>query len=224
MIRNLIGERYKDMTIISYRSYQDVDVQFDSGYIAKNIQYMNFKVGSVKNLFKPEKFEIGYVGGEVLSWEAYYCWASMIQRCYDPKRLKIRPDYLGCSVDEKWHNFQNFQEFYLKKYKNGFQLDKDLILIDNKIYSEDTCSFVPHQINVLIGKKGSRGTREISPNYFSARISIDGKRKHIGVFKTESDAFLAYKKAKEEYIKTMAERYKSVIDERVYITLINLKI
>jgi hypothetical protein len=43
-------------------------------------------------------------------------------------------------------------------------------------------------------------------------------------FKNQIDAFNAYKKVKEEYIKEVAESYKHIIPEKAYYGLINYKV
>lgn len=37
------------MTIIDYRKYEDIDVQFDDGTISRNKSYGSFKKGEIKN-------------------------------------------------------------------------------------------------------------------------------------------------------------------------------
>jgi hypothetical protein len=227
-MRNLIGEKINDMTIVSYRNYQDVDVQFDNGYIAKNVQYMNFKYCNIKNLFKKEVKGVGYLGGTTKNKKAYSCWSSMLQRCYDDKRHINHQTYIGCTVDKEWHNFQKFRVFYEKNYKKGYHLDKDLINIGNKIYSEKNCSFVPREINMLLAYKANDSIlnkigidKDRKNSKFRARTTIGGKRKIIGVFNTEDEAFLAFKKTKQDNIKNIANKYKEIIDIRIYENLIN---
>ena len=48
-----------------------------------------------------------------------------------------------------------------------------------------------------------------------------GKSERLGIFKTELEAFKAYKTAKEAFIKEQANEWKSKIDERAYQALIN---
>ena len=100
----------------------------------------------------------------------YRVWHGMLQRCYDSKSLEKYPSYVGVTVDSRWHCFANFLEDlpkienyeYWLKYDN-FQLDKDIKsskerefktinnVIDyycvGKIYSLDTCMFVPSSVN-----------------------------------------------------------------------------
>jgi len=87
----------------------------------------------------------------------YMAWCDMLRRCYSPDFLSKNPSYKGCSVDERWHNFQHFADWHKLNYSkdglcsNGFryQLDKDLIHYGNKIYSPERCVFVSRSLNTL---------------------------------------------------------------------------
>jgi len=59
---------------------------------------------------------------------------------------------------------------------------------------------------------------------YEANIKINGIKKCIGRFNTIEEAFYAYKKAKENYIKETANKYKDVIDIRVYNALMNYEV
>ena len=52
-------------------------------------------------------------------------------------------------------------------------------------------------------------------------IKNKGKPKHLGYFKTEIEAFNAYKQAKESFVKEQANKWKDQIDERAYNALMN---
>jgi hypothetical protein len=108
----------------------------------------------------------------------------------------------------------------------GRQLDKDILVKWNKHYSEDTCVFVPREINNLfIRRKNDRGNLPIGVSLykgtrFHVQVSRDNGPRHIGYFDNVEDAFAAYKRVKEEYIKYKAEKWKDKIDPRVYAALI----
>ena len=155
----------------------------------------------------------------------------MLQRCYD-KNFQIKAStYIGCSVDPIWHNFQNFAEWCKINYKSNYELDKDLLNKRNKIYSPETCCFIPEQINLLISKSNSRrGEYPIGVSYFKASnkfqsgYSENGKRISLGLFNTPEEAFEKYKIAKEQYIKNIANRYKEIINDNVYLSLMNYQV
>lgn len=80
----------------------------------------------------------------------YTRWHDMLVRCYDDKAQKKRPTYIGCSVCEEWLTFSNFKAWMEKQDWEGKQLDKDLLVKGNKIYSPETCCFIPMQINLFM--------------------------------------------------------------------------
>jgi hypothetical protein len=56
------------------------------------------------------------------------------------------------------------------------------------------------------------------------QINCRSKKIHLGSFNTVEEAFKAYKKAKENQIKELAEQYKEQIAKNIYNTLINFQI
>ena len=97
------------------------------------------------------------VDGEIKSvlCPYYYRWTNMLKRCYGNKGEPLYDCYQGCSVHPDWHSFGNFKAWMEKQDWKGKQLDKDLRVRGNKVYSEDTCCFVDIYLNSLITK--SRG-------------------------------------------------------------------
>lgn len=90
--------------------------------------------------------------------KAYKAWQRMVGRCYDPKVHTRQPTYIGCSVVDEWKTFSNFKKFYDTHYRDGYQLDKDLLVDGNKVYGPEACIFVPQPINLLFVDNGvSRG-------------------------------------------------------------------
>ena len=156
--------------------------------------------------------------------KSYYVWASMIRRCYDENELKKRPSYTGCSVCDEWLLFSNFKQWFDENYVDGYQLDKDIIVSKNKIYSPNTCCFVPKEINSVIKRVGFRRDKYIGTtknyNKYGASISKYGKHISLGYYYNIEDAYSAYKKAKEDYLKELANKYKENISEAVYNALI----
>lgn len=147
--------------------------------------------------------------------KCYIAWSGMLRRCYDNKFHIRLPTYIGCSVDPAWHLFSNFKEFYDANYREGFELDKDLLFPGNKVYSKETCRFVPRRINTLFLDCGaSRGKYPVGVTYgnivigrpYNAQLSTYGKQKNLGYFETEEEAHNAYNVAKKEYSILVANR------------------
>jgi len=83
----------------------------------------------------------------------YRVWGDMISRCYsDEYKRKHKNSYQFVTVCEEWFNFQNFYIWFKDNYINGYQLDKDLLCPINseKIYSPNTCLFLPKKLNVFL--------------------------------------------------------------------------
>lgn len=78
----------------------------------------------------------------------------------------------------------------------------------------------------------SRGEHPIGVSWhsksktFIAQVSKNkGEREYLGLpFNTEIEAFNVYKQAKECFIKSKANKWKSQIDERAYEALMNYKV
>ena len=111
---------------------------------------------------------------------------------------------------------------------SGWHLDKDILQKGNKLYSKETCCFVPAEVNLLLIKSDkARGEWPVGVYFnkrdgkFMARLKINGKVKFLGYFTSPEDAFFAYKLAKEAQIKVVAEKWKDQLDERVYQALLN---
>ena len=54
-----------------------------------------------------------------------------------------RNSRLICSVCEEWKHFSNFKKWFDENYIEGFDIDKDILIKGNKVYSPEACSFVP---------------------------------------------------------------------------------
>jgi len=244
--QNKYGENY---TVIEYFTGMNLTVKFDKT-LNSDIEIIKYKVSTkqIKDgivLNKNSKSlisrstNIGFVGiGKYNCTDnkkCFYLWSSILFRCYDKqeKHIKTLISYDGCSVDEKWHNFQNFAEWFYNNYVEGFELDKDIIKKRNKIYSEETCCFVPHEINMIFLKqKKSRGLYPIGvskiqkklKNKYISQTCNCGKVVYLGSFNSPEEAFNAYKLYKERYIKWMSLVWKSKISEKVFIALNNYTI
>ena len=167
---------------------------------------------------------------------SYHTWGQMLKRCYSKEFLDRQPTYRGCSVCEEWWSFSNFKKWFDENYIEGYCLDKDILFKGNKIYSPETCCFVPNEINVLLCKNDSRRgkmpigvyERKMANGYkYVAYVNNNTKKHfHLGTFDTPEEAFQAYKQAKEAYIKDIATQYynEGKITEKVYNALMNYKV
>jgi len=227
------------MTIIKYRSYQSIDIEFDDNTITKNKSYDSFKSGKVKNYNHPSVYGVGYIGNGKYDIQkhigAYNTWYSMMKRCYSLNYQKDKPSYIDCEVCEEWHNFQNFANWYELNYyeldDEKMHLDKDILVKGNRTYSPDTCIFAPESINGIFKKKDvSRGklpigvNRDLGRNKYRSSIAKWGETIHLYSHDTPEEAFQTYKKEKEKYIGEVANIYKNKIPRKLYDALMNYKV
>jgi len=160
----------------------------------------------------------------------YKLWHGMLERCFSEKCKQNQPTYQDVTCSKDWLSMTKFIEdvSQMKGFGfDGWELDKDIIHKGSKLYSKDSCCFVPTEVNLLLIKCGnSRGEYPIGVNFnkqsgkFKAQLRINGKLKHLGYFTTPEEAFQAYKLAKEAQIKAVAEKWKHLLDERVYLALL----
>ena len=174
------------------------------------------------------------VGGKQL--KEYKLWQDMLLRCTE-KYWKKHPTYTGVACSENFKSYTFFYEwcnqqigFSNRDNKNrSWCLDKDLLVKGNKIYSEDTCVFVPERLNLLLVKGDAvRGEHpigvswdEANSKFMSRYVEYCGKQKNLGRFNTAQEAFQAYKFNKEALIKQVTDDYKASIDPRAYQALLN---
>jgi len=137
----------------------------------------------------------------------YQTWKNMLIRCYCFKYQLINSSYLGCTVSKEWLTFSNFSKWAKSQEWKGKQLDKDILIEGNKVYSVNTCCFVYPHINSLLndalalrGKYLIGAVLSNNNNMFKSQISIFGKTKYLGYFKTEIEAHIAWRKAKAAHI------------------------
>ena len=232
------------MTIIKYNNSKDIIVKFeDTGY-ELNTRMSQFLTGDVRDPLYPSVYGHGYIGvGEYKvsikqkHTPAYNAWYDMLKRCYCKEYSKKHNTYEEAEVCEEWLNFQNFAKWFYDNYyeidnvNQRMELDKDILIKGNKIYSPKTCVFIPKRINTLFVKCNKvRGDLPIGVDDkrnknggYTARcccgsgINDTGiKRVWLGTFKTPEEAFYAYKEVKEKYIKQIADEYKPYIPQKLY--------
>ena len=227
-----------DFKILKYNDRANVEIQFlNTGYEVV-VRLDHIKSGKVKDPYSPSVCGVGISGTKYpitidgVKTKEYMLWVDMLTRCYNDAYQKKQPTYKHCEVSENFKSYEYFYEWCNSQVEfdvKGFDLDKDLLIKGNKVYSENTCIFIPREINTLLVKrKASRGKYLIGVYWdktkkaFKAQVRKNkGKSERLGSFKTELEAFEAYKQAKEYFIKEQASNWKDQIDERAYNALMN---
>ena len=233
---------YRNLYPLNQKQYMAVRNHFNKTgddseeFIIKVMNDIRYKPDNwSKRAMEPVMCGIGYRGleGVDCTAESYLKWYDMINRCYNAKFHERQPQYKGGTVCEEWLNYSNFKVWYDQNKIHGMalDLDKDILFKGNKVYSPETCCFVPHAINTLfLSRKEARGEYPIGVSYekekkkFRACMAFMGKQIKLGTFDTAEAAFARYKEYKEDFIQDMAEQYRDEIPNKVYEAMMNWKI
>lgn len=176
-----------------------------------------------------------YENGKKLMIKEYKLWRAMLTRSYSEYTKNLRPTYRDVTCTPEWLYMTKFIHDvsqlvgYDKSITDGWVLDKDILVKGNKLYSKETCCFVPSEINVCLTTRTLyRGDLPLGvtktyngKELYKARCGYNGKRASLGVFTTPEDAFEAYRVVKKMELKRLADKYKELIADNVYEALIN---
>ena len=169
----------------------------------------------------------------------YVLWREMLRRCYSKSFQQKCPQYKGCYVCDRWHNFTNFYNDIVKmkgyeymSEKRSVNLDKDIIIEGNRVYSPELCRLVPQEINKLItNRKACRGTFPIGVTFSKSKRKyvaslgfMKGEQVKGNVFDSPDDAFLFYKKHKEAHVKRVIMKFKDRLDIDIFEALNNYEV
>ena len=223
-----------EMEIIEYFGVRNITVKFikPKEVIVRNITYQNFCNGQVNNPYFPSVYGVGYygeckkMGKKTKEYKKMYkVWQSMLCRAYDEKFYSKEVTYTDVEVCEEWHNFQNFKKWYVENYyeleNEKVELDKDFKKKGNKIYSPDTCLFLPKKINRFLVKPSK--DKELPTGVyrkngkFYTRLFKENKTKG---FDTIDEAINVYKTQKKEYLLDVITSYKGKIPDNIYKEII----
>ena len=234
-----IGDTFKSSqgelcVVVNYISCSRILIRFSgSSSFERYVRADHLRSGSFNNPFYRSVCGVGFLGvGEHKTRQsnkktaAYQCWNDMMKRCYNESVQKKHPTYIGCRVDDDWHSFQNFAEWFNDNYIEGYHLDKDILVRGNKLYSAETCCLVPRKINNLFLDCGkTRGlypigvSRNIKTGRFVSELNVDGEPVILGYFDCYKEAHNKYVSAKEANVKRTALEWQHRIDSRVFDVL-----
>lgn len=234
------SKSFGDFKVIEYINNKHVVVQFVNTHNTAKTTVADIKLGYVRDKKICKVFGVGIndigttldANGKVN--RTYQLWLDVLRRSHCPRFKSKNETYLHVTCSENWFLHSKFIHDIEKitGYANtDWFLDKDILSEGVKIYSPETCCFVPREINNLFTKRRKcRGEYPIGVSFckttlkFKATISVGGKTTHLGVYNTVEEAFKVYKDAKEVYIKEVANKWKDQIDPRVYDALMNYEV
>jgi hypothetical protein len=113
-----------------------------------------------------------------------------------------------------------FKEWFDDHYREGYQLDKDLLVPGNKTYGPETCVFVTQEINKILLYRGVRsgecpiGVTKAGKR-FRAVLKINGIKQDLGVFNTPEQAEWKYAHAKINKVRDMCVSLEARLEDGI---------
>ena len=214
------SNKYGEYKIIKKYNCQKYRIRFLLTNYEKDVCASCITYGEIRDPYYPIYYGVACLGNIKTTEHKreFNLWRFMIQRCYDKNYdgYKLYGEK-GIQVCDRWLCFEYFlndipyikgfdeQKFINKK----IQLDKDMSYVGHKskIYSINTCVFLPYRINFdeMLGRRKLRtssryvGVTKLKDGKWQVTYVHNGKAIYGGRYKTEYDAHLAYEKLKEEY-------------------------
>ena len=150
----------------------------------------------------------------------YTTWKNMLQRCYSESYHLKTPTYKECSVCKEWLNFQNFAKWFDENYIESFAMDKDILIKNNKIYSPDTCCFIPKEINSVIAGNTNRNKKlplgvQFRNGKYLTLLTLNYKSKYYGSYVTIEEASNEIIKIKKLHIDNILNKYKNILSKSI---------
>jgi|TARA_A100001518_G_C1227286_1_gene80655 hypothetical protein len=238
-MKDCVGKRFPtnqfgEVEVVEYKDYKNVLVKFINTGTLSWFRADHIKNGRCRDKYAPTVFGKGVVGDNVttvngVTTKLYNLWSGMLERCYSETFHKKYPSYKDCSVTPDWCYLDNFKVWFEENYKEGFELDKDLLVYNNKMYSPETCVFVPKTLNNLIKYNKTLKKRNLPTSvveYSGKYYSYTSDKQCLGGFSTPEEAFKVYKNWKEDRIKCLAEKYYKdcSIPENLFKALISYEV
>ena len=171
-----------------------------------------------------------FINGVQLWDPAYSTWVNMLKRAYCERYQEKRPTYVEVTVCKDWHSFSAFRTWWLSNYREGDNLDKDLLVVGNREYGPEACVYIPGWINTFtIDCGASRGALPIGACFhkptgmYQSQCGnpITGKRNNLGRFTTPEaahQAWLTYKLSLADQLKPEMD----AIDSRIHNNVVTI--
>lgn len=153
----------------------------------------------------------------------YRLWSNMLQRCFSDKYKTKNKSYKDVRCCDEWFSLKRFKEDIVsfenfnKFLEDGWNLDKDILSKDCKIYSKETCCFIPNLLNKAITVREVKGLptgvfkRDLSKSKpYIVLLNKYGKLKYCGLFSTIEEASYVYEYEKRCYLQELCSHYNLI--------------
>lgn len=238
------------ITVAKIVDKNNILVQYHDRHFQK-VNYASLIQQNTVNVFQPTNNGVGCKGlgnhpinrkvnGKNKHTKLYETWTSLLKSMYNPRSKSYGKQWM-CN---DWLNFQEFSDWYEANYIELARGER-LILTNNLLdkncteFSPETSFLLPETIfKALHFKKTNEKESglpigvKVQKSLYAANIKktiivnneFKSKGFYLGAFNTPEEAFNAYKVAKEEYLKELAERYIDYIPYKAYDALYNYTI
>lgn len=154
----------------------------------------------------------------------------MKSRCYNEKIHAQKPWYKDCTMCDEWladkyafYDWVNDGNFYVIDGEPTVELDKDILVKGNTIYSPETCIFAPKSINTLFGGSSKKNDDGLP---MGVTMTENGKykpqiKRFPDVFDTPEEAWEIWKLHKQSLIIQKADEYLGKIPMKLYYAMMS---
>lgn len=208
----VFNTKYGKAKVLEFNSYNDVVVQFvESGYIRK-AGIDSLKADKVRDKSATLVQGVGKNDGTYpsrinkIKTREYRLWENMLIRACNSKFKATNTTYKDVTISENFLDYSYFYDWCQKQegFNNqDWQLDKDLR--SSFLYSEDSCVFLPREVNNLLATIEHKGYYLSKRNRFIADVVCEGVsvrksfddenmcRNFIGELKQKNAMFVLHK-------------------------------
>lgn len=230
--KTFINKQGLEYVILDYEvarnRYTRLKIQFKNTGTVKSVAAKEIRSCSIKDEYHPTVAGVGYIGRGSYASKGkdivcYQTWLDMLKRCYKPKTKQTAKNYADICVWEGWYNYQVFAAWFYEYHIEGYRLDKDLKVFGSKIYSPETCAFIPEKLNSFLTgglKKGvhfNKNKQKWIAQCQDGEVCSTGKKRqtYLGSFYSELEALNAYKIFKLNKLNKLREEFPD-IDEVLF--------
>lgn len=219
------SNNYGDFIVYKYQKGKGYIIKFNDGTLVYNVTKNKILRGDVRNHNFPAMYGVGFIGkGKYTSkHKSFLLWQGVLQRCYHEKAQEKYPTYKGVTVCEEWHNFQNFAKWYEHHHTSCMEhwdIDKDILCPECKVYSPETCTFVPRIINTFYRTAFSSDGLPKNISKVGKKYKVIFKHReevfYIGTFDLLDKAIEECGIGRSKIIKKLAEEYKECLCYEIY--------
>lgn len=129
-------------------------------------------------------------------------------------------------ISDEFLDAQKFSDWATQQpgWGMGYHLDKDLLGKGSRLYSADTCCFIPATINFSLAAGTSTKTIVTQcKDGWKVQFVKNNLKIFLGMYPSESEGIAAYRKYQEMYLQSLAIFYKNKISEAAFSALMSWK-